>query len=96
MNVQRIPRAPLLNRLRIEIGEVLRSIPCWPIFVDKYCSDGLRVAKEASGGASYSVIIDRYAQLANDSLTHRQRRRELKTAVKRGANVNAIALKAEK
>jgi hypothetical protein len=76
--------------------ELLRSLPCWPIFVDKYCRDGLREAKKASGGASYSVIIDRYAQLANDSLTHRQRRRELKKAVGRGADINPNALKVEK
>ncbi len=77
------------------LRDFLRALPCWPILVDKYCRDGLRAAKQASGGASYSLIIDRYAQLANDSLTHRQRRRELKKAVARGADINPNRLKIE-
>lgn len=82
-------------RFKTAAGELLSSLPCWPIFVDKYCRDGLRVAKKAAKGASYSVIIDRYVELANDSLTHRQRRRELTTAKKRGADVNPNKLKVE-
>lgn len=77
----------------MRVREFLRALPCWPVFVDRDCYNGLRAGKKASGGESYSVVIDRYAELANNSLTHRHRRREVKKAVARGSNINPNSLK---